>query len=285
MDFVILDLEWNSCYCKKFDGFINEIIEFGAVKVDEKMNIIGKFSTVVRPQIGKKLRSSVTTLTNITDEEVSRGCPFNYALSKFRKFANNCIIMTWSTSDILALIQNSRYHLLTDHLPFIKKYVDLQIYCQDMLGIPYTEKQLGLNTAAEILKIDTSDIPHHRALWDSIVSFMCFKELYSKSSLISHIRNADCENFYREILFRPTYLHNIENDLVEKEKMFFNCNKCAFRTTQISEWESKNKSFLADFICPNCGNKFTGKVQFKIKYDSVTMIKKVVDISKKDLQT
>ena len=31
MQFVILDLEWNSGYCKRIQGFINEVIEFGAV--------------------------------------------------------------------------------------------------------------------------------------------------------------------------------------------------------------------------------------------------------------
>lgn len=276
MNFVILDLEWNGCYCKKTDSFINEIIEFGAVKVDEKLNIIDKFSAIVRPQIGKRLRSTVSTLTNLTTEEVNKGCPFNYAISKFKKFANNCIIMTWSISDIHALMQNSSYHLLTDRLPFLKKYVDLQSYCQDMLGISASEKQLGLNTAAEMLNIDTSDIPHHRALWDSVVTFMCFKALYSKSALISYIQNADCNEFYDKILFHPTYISNIENSLIEKENMFFNCNICGFRTEQKSEWESKNKAFFARFSCPNCHNSFKGKIQFKLKYDSVTTIKKVL---------
>lgn len=275
MKFVILDLEWNSCYCKKFDSFINEIIEFGAIKIDEKMDIIDKFSAIVRPQIGKKLRSSVTTLTSLTNEDVSKGCPFNYAVSKFRKFSKDCIIMTWSTSDIHALMQNSRYHLLTDRLPFLKQYVDLQVYCQDMLGIPYPDKQLGLNAAAELLKIDTSDIPHHRALWDSIVTFMCFKSVYSKPALISHIQNADCDEFYKKFLFHPTFICNLDNPAIDRNKMFFNCNKCGHRTTQQSEWEAKNKSFSADFLCPNCNNSFRGKIQFKVKYDSINIIKKV----------
>lgn len=275
MNFVILDLEWNGCYCKKLDGFINEIIEFGAVKVDEKLNIIDKFSAIVRPQIGKRLRSTVSALTNLTTEEVNKGCPFTYALNKFCKFAKDCIIMTWSISDIQALMQNSSYHLLTNRLLFLKQYVDLQDYCQDMLGLSGSEKQLGLNTAAEMLKIDISDIPHHRALWDSVVTFMCFKALYSKSAIISHIQNADCDSFYDKILFHPTYLCNIENPMIEKENMFFNCNICGFRTNRKSEWESKNKAFFAEFNCPNCNNTFKGKIQFKLKYDSVTIIKKI----------
>ena len=40
MNIVILDLEWNGAYSRRLHGFINEIIEFGAVKLDEKLNIV-----------------------------------------------------------------------------------------------------------------------------------------------------------------------------------------------------------------------------------------------------
>ena len=60
MDFIIMDLEWNNTYARKTKGFINEIIEIGAVKLDENLNFKDKFSCLVRPQIGKKLRGSVS---------------------------------------------------------------------------------------------------------------------------------------------------------------------------------------------------------------------------------
>ena len=43
MNFVILDLEWNPSYSKKLKGFINEIIEFGAIKVNSDLEIIDTF--------------------------------------------------------------------------------------------------------------------------------------------------------------------------------------------------------------------------------------------------
>ena len=39
MNYIILDLEWNGSYSKSERKFINEIIEFGAVKVDNDFNI------------------------------------------------------------------------------------------------------------------------------------------------------------------------------------------------------------------------------------------------------
>ena len=38
-EYVILDLEWNGTYSRRIKGFINEIIEFGAVKVDEQLDV------------------------------------------------------------------------------------------------------------------------------------------------------------------------------------------------------------------------------------------------------
>ena len=39
MNFVILDLEWDSTYYVKEHRFFNQIIQIGAVKLDEKLNI------------------------------------------------------------------------------------------------------------------------------------------------------------------------------------------------------------------------------------------------------
>ena len=57
MNFVILDLEWNGTYSRRIKSFINEIIEFGAVKVDEQLHIIDTFEALVRPQVGQAMRS------------------------------------------------------------------------------------------------------------------------------------------------------------------------------------------------------------------------------------
>ena len=107
MDFIIMDLEWNNTYARKTKGFINEIIEIGAVKLDENLNFKDKFSCLVRPQIGKKLRGSVKELTNITNEEVRSGEPFTKVFSSFRRWiGSECVLLTWGDGDIRVLIDN-----------------------------------------------------------------------------------------------------------------------------------------------------------------------------------
>lgn len=58
MDFIIMDLEWNNTYARKTKGFINEIIEIGAVKLDENLNFKDKFSCLIKPQIGKSFAAA-----------------------------------------------------------------------------------------------------------------------------------------------------------------------------------------------------------------------------------
>ena len=72
MNYIVIDLEWNGSWSKKAHGYFNEIIEIGAVKLDEKLTEQGVFHAVIKPQVSKKLSTIVTDLTNITDEELAQ---------------------------------------------------------------------------------------------------------------------------------------------------------------------------------------------------------------------
>ena len=54
-----MDLEWNNSFNKATQKFMNEIIEIGAVKLDENLNQVDTFSELIKPVISKKLRSNV----------------------------------------------------------------------------------------------------------------------------------------------------------------------------------------------------------------------------------
>ena len=87
MNYVILDLEWNTAFSHKKKKYVNEIIEFGAVKTDENMEIIDTFSMLITPQIGKKLSSHIQELTHLTNEELtSANNTFSHVIKCFEKF-------------------------------------------------------------------------------------------------------------------------------------------------------------------------------------------------------
>ena len=277
MNFVILDLEWNGTYCKRLKSFMNEIIEFGAVKVDKDLNVIDTFEALVRPQVGKKISGKIKTLTSITNEDLKDGMQFMQAVSKFKKWCGDAVLMTWGTSDILVLTENCKYFSGDERIPFLKWYVDLQSYCEKMLDYDHT-KQIGLSTAAQLLNIDEEKYDHHRALGDSLLSLKCFQKLYDQQKFPTFLKDAGKKEFYDKLLFKTVIICDLDHPLIKQSSMNFNCDHCGHRAHRISEWVLKNKAYRAVFICHHCKHKFCGRIQFKLKYEGIVIKKAILPV-------
>ena len=65
MNFIIFDLEWNNAYNYKLKRGMNEIIEIGAVKLDENLKVIDTFKQLIKPKLSKKSR-----IQNILDSSL-----------------------------------------------------------------------------------------------------------------------------------------------------------------------------------------------------------------------
>lgn len=184
MSYVILDLEWNGSYSKVLHKFVNEIIEIGAVKLDDELNVCDTFTMLVAPKIGKKLCSKVKQLTKITNEELKDdGVSFIKAISLFSDFLGDGVLMTWSDSDLHALIENYSYYTGRIRLPFLSRYCNLQSYCEDCLDLHDSSCQLGLGACAEMAGVDFSEDDQHRALADVYLTLECMKAFYGKYPL------------------------------------------------------------------------------------------------------
>lgn len=274
--YVILDLEWNGTYSRRIKGFINEIIEFGAVKVDESLNILDTYEALVRPQVGKKISGKIRTLTSITNEELEGGLQFMQVTSRFRKWMGGAVLLTWGTSDILTLIENCRYFCGSQRIPFLETYIDLQAYCQQQLGAD-PGKQMGLTTAAEQLGISGDDFDHHRALGDSLLSLRCLQRVYNPERLAAMEQTADDE-FYRRMTFKTMILCDLNSPLIRPGDMVFHCDGCGRPAQRVGDWQLKNKSYRAIFTCRSCHSSFYGRVQFKLKYEGLMVKKSVIPI-------
>ncbi len=274
MDYVIFDLEWNGAYCGELDCYINEIIEFGALKLNENLQIIDEFQTLVRPTIGRRLTSPVRTLTSLTYEDLKRGLPFPYSMKKFSTFCKGSVLMSWSTSDITALAENIRYYNGKTSFGFMTKYCDLQQYCHDMLGLT-DSNALGLRTAAGLLGIDADDIPKHRAVGDSYVSAMCLRRLYHPGALNYYIVDAD-KDFYDSLMYHAYLIDEPELTPSEQSVVTFNCPHCGARAKRSSAFTHKTRAYIARYSCPLCGHDFGGRVQLKKRYDSIQISKKIM---------
>lgn len=284
MQFVILDLEWNTAYSSKLSRFINEIIEFGAVKLNEDLEVIDSFSSLVKPKIEKKLRGRVKTLTNITNEDVAEADGFETVCERFTEWVgdiDNTVIMSWGDMDIRVLIDDCKYFFEDDpRIPFVKYYVDLQAYFMYMMDLPKTQ-QIGLSNAATLIDENPDEFVHHRALGDSELSAVCFKKVFNENSINSYIVECN-DDFYKRILFKPYVITDINDTLVDKTAMNCMCHTCGKQATQLTDWKVTNSSFTALFYCKPCKTKYRVSIQYKKNYSQLNIKKTVTVVPKKD---
>ena len=129
MHYIILDLEWNQSPHGKESGnklIPFEIIEIGAVKLDEKLNVVDTFSSLVYPVVYKELHYIIKDLTGFTMKKLKKGKPFTEVAGNFMKWCgDDYIFCTWGSLDITELQRNLSYY----RLPLPKApvyYYDLQ---------------------------------------------------------------------------------------------------------------------------------------------------------------
>ena len=91
---VLFDLEWNigyQPYTFNYHGvqqtFRGEIIEIGAVKIDEDANVLDTFSIHLRPRIFRKLQHHIAKVTGLSQGDLDAGLPMKEGLQKFLDWA------------------------------------------------------------------------------------------------------------------------------------------------------------------------------------------------------
>lgn len=284
MNYILLDLEWNDAYFKKLHGFVNEIVEFGAVKLDENFNEVDRFVKIVRSSITNRLSSRFKELTGMTNEQMQSGIPFDEALKQYKQWAGqDTITLTWSNSDLHTLYHNCVNFISDASAAQIGKYVDLQKYFQYELGLMGNpqKNQISLSNAATLFGVNFSDESLHHALDDSYLSAAILRKCYNKEHFELFITDTSSNNFYEKMMYKAHYINNMNHPLIKKEDLHIFCPKCKKRAEKISSWRLKKPWFHTTFLCKECNLKFKGAVAFKRFYDKVEVKKRVFEPSVK----
>ena len=101
-NYVVVDLEMCKVNSKETD-LRHEIIQIGAVSLDENYNIIGNYMTYVSPQFGQ-IDRFIEGLTGIHRSDVKNAPIFKEALEQFiRWLPIDAILVSWSDTDLLQL--------------------------------------------------------------------------------------------------------------------------------------------------------------------------------------
>lgn len=177
MDYIIFDLEWNqSSHPGEMDENGNtlpfEIVEIGAVKLNENRDMIGEFSELIKPQIYHEMHYITSKLIHLQMEQLEKGRPFSEVMEEFLEWCgDDCIFCTWGPLDLLELQRNMRYYGMLPLSDKPIKFYDIQkLFC-----IAYEDKKSrrSLEYAIDMLGIH-KDIPFHRAFSDAYYTAQVF---------------------------------------------------------------------------------------------------------------
>ena len=275
MQYIVLDLEWNGSYSKKAHGYFNEIIEIGAVKLDETLAVTDTFQATIRPVVSKKLSTIVTDLTHIQAEDLEGGTTFAKMMRRFTAWMGDAptAVLTWSTTDLLVLMENCRFFYGKQEIPFLKYYMDFQAYAQKCMGVDISQ-QLGLAKAGDMLSISDDDMSLHRALDDSKLTAKILQKICVTTALDEAILPVD-EEFYRRITFKTAVINDIDNPLVKRSELRFDCPECGRELRRRGQWRFRSRAFCADLSCRRCKKDYNARVQFRLKYEGLEVRKKL----------
>lgn len=177
---VVLDLEMNDRIDEQYRSNKNiaklhEIIQIGAVLLDNDYNEIDSLSIYVKPQYGK-LSKTISTLTGIVEDDLENAIGIEEAFNKLIEFipdVNNTVLCTWSNSDTSAIRAELRCKDIknSDIEKLLSSWIDVQKLYRKFLDL---ETVLSLDKAVYLSGLDTEE-SFHNALSDARYTGQLYK--------------------------------------------------------------------------------------------------------------
>lgn len=268
MNYIVFDLEWNQSPKGK-EGAIDhlpfEIIEIGAIKLDENRNPIGEFQQLVSPSVYSQIHYKISEVTHLDMKTLQReGVPFSEAISRFLAWCGKDFwFVTWGSMDLTELQRNMVYFGEEIPFPMPLLYYDLQkLYSLEYHG---GDEKVSLDQAVEEMGIPVDEEkPFHHALDDAfytgqIMAKMGFDQVKAFISM-DYYRLPEREED-QVILNFPGYSKFVSREFWDKEEVLASrkvnevmCCCCHRLLRKKIRWFAVNsKLYVCLAVCPEHG--------------------------------
>lgn len=213
MNYIVFDLE-ATCWDKKDPEAKhkkNEIIEIGAVMLNEKLQVVSKFESFVKPKVFPILSDFCKDLTKINQEDIDEAQTFPEVIKEFKSWIGfNYVLCSWGHYDKNQLIKDCVLHGLDydwadRHISIKHQFMEMDVFKKSKVYENQIKKRgrasAGMMTALNILKIDHKGI-HHRGIDDAENIANIFTTIFKELQLPATLKNRfDCvfENDYKGI--------------------------------------------------------------------------------------
>ena len=165
----------------------NEIIEFGAVMLEENLSEISAFRKYVKPERMIKMAEYIKDLTGITQAELAGADKFADVLESFitwcKSFGEEYMIYAWSKNDLEQIkgeLEIKHIEISPEIEELMNNWEDFQVeFCE----LVKAEKPMNLEKALNEAGI-AFDGRMHDALWDSRNTAQLYRETRDKEKFM-----------------------------------------------------------------------------------------------------
>ena len=179
-NYVVVDLEMCKVNSKETD-LRQEIIQIGAVLLDETYNIIGSYMSYVSPQFGQVDRF-IESLTGIHRSDLNGAPVLKDALEQFTRWLpKDAILVSWSDSDLIQLDDEiyEKYIDIPEFEDYLDNWEDCQITFGEKMGIT---RRYKLSEALNLCEVYTES-GEHDALVDARNTARLFAKMMTEKEL------------------------------------------------------------------------------------------------------
>lgn len=294
MDYIVFDLEWNQCpYGKEQENerLPFEIIEIGAIKLNEQKERIDEFHQIIHPVVYRKIHFRTREIIGMDMAELDKGEYFQQAVCNFLRWCgDDYAFCTWGTLDVMELQRNLKYYGLLAFVEGPVYYYDVQkLFAvqyetrHERRSLEYAVDYLGLEKAGEF----------HLALEDARYTAMVLQNI--QDGCIHGNCSIDC---YQNPKLKEDEIHILYEDyekyvsrefdtkedaMRDREVTSMHCVLCRKNAKRKLKWFSNNaKLHFAVAYCPRHGY-LKGKIRIKkTEDDKFFAIKTVKLISEEE---
>lgn len=163
MNYIIFDLE-ASCWLGRPPHGINEVIEIGAVKVNDYNEVESIFSKFIKPTVNPILSDFCTRLTSITQTDVDKSKTFPFIIQEFMDWIGieeDFVLISWGKYDKQQLIQDCELHKMETE--WLEHHFNLKPAYRALKDL---KDEPGLKKAVKLEGFEFTGI-HHRAISDA----------------------------------------------------------------------------------------------------------------------
>ena len=274
-----MDMEWNQAMSANSSVFNHlpihlrgEIIQIGAVKLNDDWTPGEEFQIDVKPVYFRKMHYKVKKLTGIDSERLADAPGFKEAFAQFRAFCgDDCTFLTWGYDDKGIMEQNIIVH--DEDWDWISGWINLQVIFN--LQTEGDNNQKSLAAAMEHFEIEQTRVAHD-ALGDAYNTALVCSRLDMENGLQGYsaamhrlsIKAAAKEAAKDEgpaPLEHLTFTGYINRNAVFSDEALVNvkCPHCG-ADTEMQRWVNQgDRRYMTVASCPEHGN-FLVRVKLRL---------------------